>query len=101
MTKRAGRRLPLSEDVPQVAPGVLERHPNDGWELADPVRVDPFTERAIQGLVRAILPPSPAPRSPELDARVARHVRRMIAYTPVGVGLGILAVMHMVDWAPV
>jgi hypothetical protein len=87
------RRLPLAE--------MVERHPNDGWRLCEPMKVSPASERALAGLVRALLPPPPAPRSLELDARVAQHVRVMLMYMPPTMRLGFLAIVRLLEWSPV
>ena len=90
---KGARRLPLAE--------MVERHPNDGWRLCEPLAVSAGTDRALNGLVRTLLPPLPAPRSEELDARVARHVRVMLMYMPPTMRLGFLAIVRLLDWAPV
>jgi hypothetical protein len=96
------RRLPLAhvEERPALA-DMVERHPNDGWRLCEPLTVSPATERALHGLVRALLPPPPAPRSPELDAHVARHVRVMLMYMPPTMRLGFLLIVRLLELAPI
>ena len=94
MTELNGaRRLPLAQ--------MVERHPDDGWRLCEPLTVSVATERALEGLVAALLPPPPAPRSAELDAHVARHVRVMLMYMPPTMRLGFLLIVRLLDLSPI
>jgi hypothetical protein len=77
-----------------------ERHPQDGFRLAQPLAVSTRTERAMAAVARALLPPAPAPRSTELDARVLRHTRVMLQYMPVGARVAILFFFRVLAWAP-
>ena len=94
MTELNGaRRLPLAQ--------MVERHPDDGWRLCEPLTVSVATRRALAGLVAALLPPPPAPRSAELDAHVARHVRVMLMYMPPTMRLGFLLIVRLLDLSPI
>ena len=84
----------------EVTSQVGERHPQDGWELADPIALSKASQRALRGLIAAILPPAPAPRPDGMEARVALHVRRMIAYMPPALRLGLVLITHVLDWSP-
>lgn len=79
----------------------VERHPRDGWALADPVPLSAGSERALIGLVRALLPPPPAPHPDDIEARVALHMRRMLHYMPAATRHGFVWLLHLLDWAPV
>ena len=43
----------------------LGRFGGDGWQIAEPLPMGRAGRRAFQGLIRAVLPPAPAPRSAE------------------------------------
>jgi hypothetical protein len=87
---------------PERAPEVhsIERHPQDGWTLAEPLSVSPASERALCSLVRALLPPPPAPRPADIEARVARHVRSMLQYMPRMLQLGFLLIARLLEFSP-
>lgn len=87
------RRLPLAK--------MVERHPDDGWKLAVPVTLSRGTLRAFEGLVAALLPPPPAPRSAEIDSRVSTHVRSMLQYMPTPLRLGFLLIVRLLDLSPI
>jgi CHASE2 domain-containing sensor protein len=87
-----GRPLPLAQ--------MVERHPNDGWKLAEPLPMSAASERALEGVVRALLPPRPAPRTLELDRRVTQHVRRMLRYMLPPLALGFVLLIRLLDLAP-
>jgi len=79
---------------------LAERHPDDGWVLADPVTLGPASARVLHGLVLALLPPPPAPRPEGMEARIEQHLRRMLAYLPPVMRLGFVLLTHVLDWAP-
>lgn len=85
-------RLPLAQ--------MVERHPDDGWRLAEPLPMSAASERALEGVVRALLPPRPAPRTLELDRRVTTHVRRMLRYMLPPLALGFVLLIRLLDLAP-
>jgi hypothetical protein len=78
----------------------IRRHPQDGWSLADPVKLSSGSERALGGVVRALLPPPPAPRPADIEARVTTHVRVMLQYMPAALRLGFILMMHLLEWSP-
>ncbi len=80
---------------------LVERHPQDGWCLADPVPLSRASERALQTVVWALLPPAPAPRPADIEARVARQVRRMMQYMPAALRLGFVLLLHALFWSPI
>src|SRR5687768_7441884 len=79
---------------------LVERHPRDGWSLAEPVPLSRGSERALEGVVQALLPPRPAPRTLELDRRVTTHVRRMLRYMLPPLQLGFILLIRLLDLAP-
>jgi hypothetical protein len=86
------RSLPLSQ--------LVERHPDDGWKLADPIPLSKASERALDGVVQALLPPRPAPRTLELDRRVTQHVRRMLRYMLPPLALGFVLLVRLLELSP-
>lgn len=88
-----GRRLPLAD--------MVERHPKDGWTLAEPLPMSAASVRALEGIVRALLPSRPAPRTAEIEQRVATHVRRMLQYMPPALRVGFVLLLRLLDWSPV
>jgi hypothetical protein len=83
-----------------VAPYV-ERHPQDGWCLADPAPLSRGSERALRSVVNALLPPPPAPRPADIEARIERQVRCMMQYMPPPLKLGFVLLMRLLAWSPV
>lgn len=90
----AGRNSEKSHDT------LVERHPQDGWCLADPAQLSRGSERAVRGVVWALLPPAPAPRPQDIEERVTRQVRCMMQYMPPALRLGFVVLMRALFWAP-
>lgn len=90
------RRLALAP----AATGDLARHPDDGWIFADPYPMGAGSLRVLRALIRAFLPPTPAPTEEGLELRIATHVRRMMQYMPRPTAKGFLLTMHLLNWAP-
>jgi len=78
---------------------LLARNPDDGWVLADPWPMGKATRRAFHGLMRALLPPPPAPEVP-LE-RLEIQVRRFLRYFHPLVAWGFALGVRLLDWAPV
>ncbi len=78
----------------------LERTADEGWIMADPFPMGRPALRAFTGLVGAICPPDPAPRSDELDARVVEQVRVYMRYMPWLVAWMLKMAMRALDHAP-
>jgi hypothetical protein len=76
----------------------LERHPDDGWQMARPYKMNGSTRKAFRGLIRAICPTEPA--VPDIVDRVELHVRRTMPYMPGVVAFGLVLGFHLLDWAP-
>ncbi|HEY3233171.1 MAG TPA: hypothetical protein VGJ84_00550 [Polyangiaceae bacterium] len=92
---RPTRRLPVFGHGRRIT-----RHPNDGWQLADPYPMGPRALRSLRALIVAICPPSPAPSSPELFQRVELGVRHFMRYmSPLAARLLWLTIL-VLDWAP-
>lgn len=86
--------------LPILSTQIAGRHPEDGWIFADPVALSAASERALHGLVLALLPPAPAPRPEGMEARIEQHVRRMLAYLTPALRLGFVLLTHVLDWSP-
>lgn len=99
-------RLPLAPDhAPPAAAGipasVAARHPADGWHLAEPFPLGRGSIRRFRALVKALLPPAPAPSIPGIETRIVDHVRRMMRYMPRPVArLGIPFLLLALEWSP-
>jgi hypothetical protein len=84
--------------LPQVH--TVMRHPQDGWCMADPAPLSRASQRALRGVIRALLPPPPAPRPADIETRVEDQVRRMMQYMPRALRLGFVLLLHLLDWSP-
>jgi hypothetical protein len=80
---------------------LLQRHPQDGWVLADPYPMSGPSRRALRGLIRVLCPPPPGPTLPDLEDRIEVHVRRMLMYMVPLVAWGFSLSLIIVDWAPI
>lgn len=96
MTDAKKRRLTVAADET----GALERHPDDGWKLAEPMAVGRATERVARAIVRALLPPPPAPSAPDMEDRVFRHMCVMLQYMEPFAARGFLFLLHFLNWSP-
>lgn len=79
---------------------VAARHPDDGWVMADPYPMSGFVGRALDGLVRAMCPPEPAPQIEDIEARERAQVGRMLRYMKPIVALGFCISVVILDWSP-
>ncbi|HEX9295010.1 MAG TPA: hypothetical protein VF881_04225 [Polyangiaceae bacterium] len=79
----------------------MGRHPSEGWVLAAPYPMRPFTRRAFRGLIRAICPPDPAPQLVDLEDRIEDHLRRLLRYMLPHVAFGFCLAVIVLDWAPI
>ncbi len=91
------RRL---ERAPET-PGDARRHPEDGWRLAEPMPLSARAEALLLHVARALLPPPPAPRGDEIEARVVRHARVMFQYMPPHTAKGVVGALFALDAMPV
>jgi hypothetical protein len=78
----------------------VARHPQDGWTLADPAPLSRASERALHHLVWALLPPPPAPRPADIEARVERQVRCMMQYMPATLRFGFVLLLRLLNLSP-
>jgi hypothetical protein len=79
----------------------LERHPNDGWRLADPYPLGPHALVALRGVIDALCPAGKAPRSPEIMRKVELGTQRMLRYMHPAVARGLWFGLFLLDWLPV
>lgn len=78
---------------------VLQRHPDDGWALANPMNVGAQMRRVLLKLADAILPPSPRLETTLED--VTRHALICLQYMPRSSALLFLLGMRLLNWSPV
>jgi hypothetical protein len=79
----------------------LDRHPKDGWTVAEPYPMGPATRAAFRGLIPVLCPPPPAPQLADLEDRIELHVRRIMRYFPPLVAIGFCLAIHLIDWSPI
>ncbi|MBW2253157.1 MAG: hypothetical protein JRI25_01005 [Deltaproteobacteria bacterium] len=78
---------------------LLARNPDDGWVLAEPWPMGEGTRRAFHGLMRAMLPPPPAPEVP-LE-RMELQIRCLLRYFHPLIARGFALGVRLLDWSPV
>ncbi len=78
----------------------LERHPSDGWQVADPLPLRKGTLLALTRVVDAISPMNDGPQSPGLLERTVEMVRVQLAYFPRAVAFGFVLGLLLVDLSP-
>lgn len=88
-------RLPV-----RVARAPLSRHPDDGWQMAEPYPLGPGALSALRALIVTLCPSTPAPSSPELFRRVELHVLQHMRYMHPLVAWGFRLCLWLLDWAP-
>jgi hypothetical protein len=93
---QAKRRLTVAADEP----GSLDRHPDDGWRLAEPIRVGRATQKVLRAMIGALLPPPPAPRTPEIEETIFCHVLVLLQYMAPATARGFLLLLHVLNWSP-
>ena len=77
---------------------VLERHPDDGWSLAAPLKVSARTRRILISLADAILPD--APRTDDTLEVVTTHALVSLQYMPRSSAWVFLLTMRLLNWSP-
>ena len=80
---------------------VAARHPDDAWVMADPYPLGGIVLRALDGLVRAMCPPEPAPQLADLEERARSQVQRMLRYMKPIVAFGFCISVVVLDWSPI
>jgi len=78
----------------------LARHPADGWIAADPHPMRPAVRHALHAVIRAIVPPAPAPQPADIVERVELYVRRFMSYMHPLAAFGLMLAFVFMDWAP-
>lgn len=81
-----------------VSDPVLQRHPDDGWTLAVPMKVGTGMRRVLLKLADAILPPSPRTKTALQDA--TRHALVSLQYMPRSSATVFLLGMRLLNWSP-
>jgi hypothetical protein len=79
----------------------LQRHPNDGWRLADPYPLGPRARAALYALIDALCPRGNAPRSQALMDRVEVGTRTLLRYMHPTVARALWFGLLLLDWLPV
>lgn len=79
-------------------PGIPQRHPDDGWQLAAPLELRPGSRRRLLALADAIMPPEP--REPGTLEQVVTHVLVSLRYMPRPSVRLILLGLLLLDWSP-
>ena len=77
---------------------VLQRHPDDGWTLAVPMKVGARMHRVLRRLADAILPPSP--RTETTVDEVTGHALVCLRYMPRSSAMIFLLGMRLLNWSP-
>jgi hypothetical protein len=90
------RRLAMAAETP----GELLRHPDDGFQMAEPYPMGAASVRMVRGQVLAMIPLAPAPAEPDLVDRIVAHVRVMMQYMPRLTARGFLLTMWLLELAP-
>lgn len=77
---------------------MLDRHPEDGWTLAVPMRVRARTRRILLALADAIVPDSP--RAPATLHDLTHHALVCLQYMPRSSARLFLIGMWVLNWSP-
>lgn len=77
---------------------LFPRHPEDGFEMADPYPMSARAQRALLGQVRVICP-SDSVAGDHAEA-IALHVRRVLRYMHPLTALGFVVTVHLLAWSP-
>lgn len=89
---------------PRASEGVkptFSRHPNDGWVLAEPRPMSKGLRKSLRGLIRAIIPPEPAPQWEGMVDDVEKQVRIILSYMHPTTHWGFRFLVRLFDWAPI
>jgi hypothetical protein len=78
----------------------LDRHPKDGWRLADPYPLGPRARTVFIALIDAICPSLPALASTDLRERVEVGARTLLRYMHPVVARGLWFGLFILDWLP-
>jgi len=96
LEEKRHRRLTIAADEP----GDLARHPDDGFIMAEPRPMGAATLRVLDAIVRAVVPPPPAPHAPGMEKEIATTVRVMMQYMPPLSARGFVLLLHFLNWSP-
>jgi hypothetical protein len=84
----------------RVFGGTLTRHPDDGWQNAEPYPMGSLARTAFRAVIRALCPPLPAPQIPDLVDRIELHVRGFMRYMHPLAARALWLAIFVLDWAP-
>ncbi len=90
----------LSAD-PAQTPQHIERNPEDGWVLAEPWPMSSSARTSLRAVIRAVLPPPPAPQVAAAVDLIEEAIRRMMRYLQPSGAFGLALLFRIIDWAPV
>lgn len=80
------------------APGPQLRHPEDGWTLAEPLRVSRGTKRVISAITDAIVPTEP--RYDGMLADLVENFLILLRYMPRSTQVAFIFGLHVLNFAP-
>lgn len=86
------------QPAPPDTPGIPRRHPDDDWQLADPLEVGSGSRRRLLTLADAIIPSEP--REPDTLEQVVTHVLVSLRYMPRASARLVLLGLHLLNWSP-
>jgi hypothetical protein len=81
--------------------GQLLRHPDDGWELAQPLPMGKITRNALRSVIRAFCPIQTGPWNDEYMDRLEVQVRTLMSYMDPLFAKGLCLLFILTDWAPI
>ena len=88
-------------EVSAPAKGPLKRRPDDGWIRADPWPMGQFGRQALRGVIKALIPPPPAPSPPDIVDRLEHYARFTMAYMPRMNARGVVILFWLLEFSPI
>ncbi|MEZ4224558.1 MAG: hypothetical protein R3B13_26645 [Polyangiaceae bacterium] len=80
--------------------GRLTRHAEDGWQSARPYPMGGYTQRVFRAVIDCLIPPPPAPHSPEMVEEIETVVRSWMPYMLPLSARGLWLSIMLLDLAP-
>jgi hypothetical protein len=78
----------------------LSRHARDGWKPAEPYPMSERVRAHFRALIGIMLPPPPAPQTPDIIDRVELYVRRFMSHMHPLAARGLWLSIVLLDWSP-